>query len=214
MEADEPERVAAAARAMALNYVVLTSTTRDDLPDGGASHYVATTIAVKRVLPSARLEVLVPDFDGQAAAVDRLLAAPVDVIAHNVETVPRLYRTVRPGATYRRSLDVLKRARGGGKLTKSSLLVGLGESAAEVDAVLRDLRGADVAIVTLGQYLRPGPAQLAVTRYWEPAAFERWEATAGALGFAGVASGPFVRSSYRAAELYLAAARRFDGAAS
>ena len=207
-DAGEPARVARAAAALGLNYVVLTSTTRDDLADGGAAHFAAAAAAVKAELPAAAVEVLTPDFSGSRSSVEVVARSPVAVFGHNVETVPRLYGRVRPGADYGRSLRVLSWAADAGVVTKSALMVGLGETAEEVDAVFADLRDAGVAILAVGQYLRPGRRQLAVAEYWEPAAFERMAARARAKGFAGVAAAPFVRSSYGAAALYAEAARR------
>lgn len=206
LDAAEPDRVAQAAAELGLSYVVLTSPTRDDLADGGASHLVATAAAVRRELPAARVEVLAPDFGGSAEAVQAVVDAGVAVFGHNVETVPRLYASVRPGADYRRSLDVLAYASRTGTVTKSALMVGLGERPEEVTAVFEDLRAAGVAIVVVGQYLRPSLRQLPVARFWEPEAFAAWEAEAGDLGFAAAACAPYVRSSYRAAEIHRRAA--------
>jgi lipoic acid synthetase len=199
----EPERVADAAQRMRLRHVVVTMVTRDDLPDGGAAHVVATIEALRRHIPEARVEVLVSDFGGRADAVDAVALALPDVFNHNVETVPRLYPEVRPQADYARSLRVLARARdvAPGVPTKSGLMVGLGETPKEVEAVLGDLRGAGVEIVTIGQYLRPSAAHLPVSEYVAPEAFNAYAARARALGFAGVASGTYVRSSYRAREV-------------
>jgi len=202
VDAGEPTRVANAAAALGLGYVVLTSTTRDDLSDGGARHFAAVVAAVKKALPAAAVEVLVPDFLGSHAAVEEVAAAGINVFGHNVETVPRLYPRARAQADYRRSLDILQYAGSLGMVTKSALLVGLGETDAEIMKVLEDLAENDVAIVAIGQYLRPGPEQLPVIRYWTPAAFENWDTRARALGFRGVACGPFVRSSYQAGTLY------------
>jgi lipoic acid synthetase len=202
LNAEEPEKVARAAAELGLDYVVLTSTTRDDLADGGAGHIVATVEAVRAALPGADVEVLAPDFAGNRRAVDLMASAPLAVFGHNVETVPRLYRNVRPGAEYKRSLEVLAWAGEAGALTKSALLVGLGEEKEEVYAALRDLRSAGVSIVAIGQYLRPSTRQLAVARYWEPGAFEEIEEAARAMGFSGVACAPYVRSSFRAGRIY------------
>ncbi len=202
LDAAEPAKVARAARDLGLKYVVLTSTTRDDLADGGASHFVATVEAVGETLPDADVEVLAPDFGGFLPSVDSLVSAPLAVFGHNVETVPRLYEEVRPGADYRRSLDVLARAGENGAITKSALMVGLGEEEGEVLAVLKDLRRVGVKAVAIGQYLRPTTRQLPVARFWEPRAFEELEAAAYAAGFAAAACAPFVRSSYRAGEIY------------
>ncbi len=202
-DGDEPARVGEAARRMELDHVVITMVTRDDLPDGGAAHVAAVVSAVRQDRPGCRVEVLTSDFAGDASAIDTVVAAGPDVFNHNVETVPRLYPSVRPEADYARSLAVLSRVAGaaGGPPTKSGLMVGLGESEEEVVSVLGDLRGAGVGIVTIGQYLRPGPGHLPVERFVEPAVFDRFADEARSLGFSGVASAPFVRSSYHAASL-------------
>ncbi len=198
----EPERVAEAARQLGLKHVVVTSVTRDDLPDGGAGHFAATIKAIRERLPQATVEVLIPDFLGREEALDIVLAAHPDVLNHNVETVPRLYPLVRPQANYGRSLWLLRRAKEKvpDLLTKSGLMVGLGETKEEVRAVLRDLREALCDIVTIGQYLRPSARHLPVSAYIPPEEFEDYREYAFRLGFLGVASGPFVRSSYRAEE--------------
>jgi lipoic acid synthetase len=208
LDADEPERLAEAAARMGLTHVVVTSVTRDDLPDGGASHFVAVIEALRAAVPEASVEVLVPDFAGDTDAVDAVADAGPDVFAHNLETVPRLYASVRPGASYGRSLAVLARAkvRRPGMPTKSGLMVGLGETPDEVEAVMADLRAVDADLLTVGQYLRPSREHLAVAEFVGPAVFTRYEATGARLGFAAVASSPFVRSSYRAGELRESAA--------
>ena len=202
-DAGEPGRIAEAAERMGLTHVVVTMVSRDDLPDGGAAHVAATIAALRERLPEAGIEVLVSDFGGSTAAIDAVALACPDVFNHNVETVPRLYAEVRPQADYERSLDVLRRARqvAPGVPTKSGLMVGLGETSDEVAAVLGDLRLAGVSIVTIGQYLRPSAAHLPVTEFVSPETFASYEAVARALGFPGVASAPFVRSSYHAAEV-------------
>ncbi len=211
-DAGEPERVAEAAERMGLRHVVVTMVTRDDLPDGGAGHVVATIEALRGRVPGVRVEVLVSDFGGATMAIDTVALSRPDVFNHNVETVPRLYPEVRPQADYARSLAVLSRVRevAPGVPTKSGLMVGLGERPEEVEAVLADLRAAGVVIVTIGQYLRPSVAHLPVTEFVEPAVFERYAKAARALGFGGVASGPFVRSSYHAGEVADEAAGRRD----
>jgi lipoic acid synthetase len=206
LDDDEPERVAEAARRMGLAHVVVTSVDRDDLPDQGAGHFVRTIDAVRSALPSAVIEVLTPDFRGDAALIDRVADARPHIFNHNTETVPALYERVRPGARYERSLALLARVkeRRPDVRTKSGLMLGLGETAEDLRGVMRDLRANRVDILTLGQYLRPSEAQLPVERYVTPAEFEAFGREARALGFLSVASGPFVRSSYNAAEVYAA----------
>jgi lipoic acid synthetase len=210
LDAQEPQRVAEAAKRMGLSHVVVTAVTRDDLPDGGASHFVAVIEALREEMPDAAVEVLTSDFGGDAACVDTVVAAGPDIFNHNVETVPRLYSHVRPGADYARSLGVLARARETRPdvPTKSGLMVGLGEGFDEVVGVLHDLRRVGVDIVTIGQYLRPSEAHLPVKRFIEPDEFSRFGETARSFGFLGVASAPFVRSSYRAADVAAGAAER------
>jgi lipoic acid synthetase len=206
LDLDEPERVAEAAERLGLRHVVVTSVDRDDLPDQGAGHFARTIEAIRRRIPEAVIEVLTPDFRGEAALVDVVADARPQIYNHNLETVPRLYRRVRPGAGYRRSLGLLARAkeRRGDLFTKSGLMLGLGEGREELLEVLRDLRSVGVDVLTLGQYLRPSLAQLPVERYVPPEEFEEIGAAARAMGFLSVASGPFVRSSYNAAEVYAA----------
>lgn len=207
---EEPRRVAEAVARLGLRHVVLTSVTRDDLPDGGAAHFAATVAAVRARCPAATVEVLVPDFGGAPGALEAVLAAGPHVLAHNVETVPRLYPSVRPGASYDRSLALLTRARraGGRLVTKSGLMLGLGEREEEVHRVLRDLRAAGCDVVTLGQYLQPSPAHLPVAEYLPPARFAAYRRLARALGFRAACCGPLVRSSYQAGELYRRLLRR------
>jgi lipoic acid synthetase len=212
LDPDEPRRIAEAATRMGLRHVVVTSVTRDDLPDGGAAHFAAVIGELRRSVPHVRVEVLTSDFAGDANAVDTVLDATPDVFNHNVETAPRLYAEVRPGADYARSLGVLARARERASSipTKSGLMVGLGETAAEVAEVLRDLRRVGVRIVTIGQYLRPSANHLPVARFVEPAEFDGYAQVARGLGFSAVASAPFVRSSYHAAEVAAKAAAGSD----
>jgi lipoic acid synthetase len=201
LDMNEPDHVAGMAARMRLRYVVITSVNRDDLPDGGSTHFAATVAAVRRALPDARIEVLTPDFNGDLDAVARVLDAGPDVFNHNMETVERLYSRVRPQANYQQSLNVLRFARRyrTDLLTKSGLMVGLGESHGEVRQLLDDLRckgEADVA--TIGQYLQPSRRSLPVMRYVPPAEFDRWRDYGLSAGFRMVFSGPFVRSSYMA----------------
>ena len=198
----EPERVAAAARELGLRFVVLTSVDRDALPDGGAAHFARAIAALKRIDPAPGVEVLVPDFRGRFASVAAVVEAAPDVFNHNVETVPRLYARVRRGAVLDRSLGILSAAKilAPGMTTKSGLMVGLGERAEEVRALLGRLREADVDIVTIGQYLRPSRENLPVEEYVHPDVFEEYRTFGETLGFRHVFAGPFVRSSYRAEE--------------
>ena len=193
---EEPRRVAAAVRETGLKEVVVTSVTRDDLPDGGADLWAQTVEALHAAVPGLLVEVLVPDFGGDAAALDRVIRARPEVFGHNLETVPRLYPQARPQADYARSLAVLRQAAEAGLITKTSLMLGLGETFAEIERVLRDARAAGCRIFYAGQYLQPSPRHLPVARYVEPAEFERVRAAACALGFGFVASEPLVRSSY------------------
>jgi lipoyl synthase len=195
----EPANVARMAAALDLRYVVITSVNRDDLPGGGSQHFAETVRQVRRLLPQARVEVLTPDFCGDLEAVARVLAAGPDVFNHNVETVPRLYRRVRPQADYRQSLRVLEFARRTAPvLTKSGLMVGLGETEQEVQELLRDLRGSGTDVVTIGQYLQPTRRNLPVVVYIGPRQFEAYREYGLSLGFQAVFSGPLVRSSYMA----------------
>ncbi len=198
---DEPRNLAETVAAMGLRYVVITSVDRDDLRDGGAAHFAACVRAVRARCPGIRVEILVPDFRGRPErALEALAEAPPDVLNHNLETVPRLYRTVRPGADYAHSLRLLERfkARHPEVPTKSGLMVGLGETLEEVEQVMRDLRAHGVDMLTVGQYLQPSVHHLPVARYVTPEEFARIEALGYALGFSHVASGPLVRSSYHA----------------
>ena len=200
VDAGEPLRVAEAVARLGLRHVVVTSVNRDDLPDGGAAHFAATARALRRLLPACRIEVLVPDFQGNLVSVAEVVASPIDVFNHNLETVPRLYRRVRAGARFERSLGVLHAAREGqgGLLTKSGLMLGLGETEEELLRVFSDLRAIGCDILTLGQYLRPSRDHLPVERYVPPEEFTDLRAEALALGFRHVEAGPLVRSSYHA----------------
>jgi lipoic acid synthetase len=200
-DADEPARLADTIAAMKLSYVVITSVDRDDLRDGGAEHFVACIRAVRERSPRTRIEVLVPDFRGRLdVALQKLSLAPPDVMNHNLETVPRLYKQARPGADYAHSLRLLKdfKAQHPNVPTKSGLMVGLGETDDEIVEVVRDLRAHDVDMLTIGQYLQPTAHHLPVLRYVEPAQFERYQQIAADLGFVHAACGPLVRSSYHA----------------
>jgi lipoic acid synthetase len=189
---------------MHLRYVVITSVTRDDLPDGGASIFAETIAAVRDAIPDVLVEVLIPDFQGDSHALGHVVAAGPDVLNHNIETVSRLYPLVRPQAIYRRSLDLIQRV---GRLdssmaVKSGLMLGLGEPEEETHQCLKDIHDAGCRMLTIGQYLQPSEKHLPVERFVPPEEFETWRRKALRLGFAEVASGPFVRSSYHAAELY------------
>ncbi|UCD71567.1 MAG: lipoyl synthase [Syntrophobacterales bacterium] len=201
---EEPRRVAEAVEKMGLRFVVVTSVTRDDLSDGGAGHFAQTVSEIRRRGPKVRVEVLVPDFGGSDNALRTVVQARPDVFNHNLETVPRLYPKVRPGANYKRSLYLLKRAR---ELTpdiptKSGLMLGLGEFSEELVQVFEDLVKVDCRILTLGQYLQPSAHHLPVVRYVPPQEFQRWRQVALEMGLREVVSGPLVRSSYGAGELY------------
>jgi lipoic acid synthetase len=196
----EPSNVAHMAAEMGLRYVVITSVNRDDLEDGGSRHFAETVREVRLALPTARVEVLTPDFCGDLDAVARVLDAGPHVFNHNMETTARLYRRVRPQANYRQSLDVLGAARRlrPDVMTKSGFMVGLGETSDEVYALLRDLRSVDTAVATIGQYLQPSRRNLAVAEYIEPRKFAEWRDYGLSIGFQMVFSGPLVRSSYMA----------------
>lgn len=200
LDPDEPANVARMARAMDLRYVVITSVNRDDLPDGGSAHFAETVRAVQAALPETRIEVLTPDFCGDHDAVARVLDAGPHVFNHNMETIARLYRAVRPQADYRQSLEVLRFARrhAPGTLTKSGLMVGLDETEQEVNELLEDLRAADVDVVTIGQYLQPTRRNRPVSEHVPPERYARWKQRGIELGFRMVFAGPFVRSSYMA----------------
>jgi len=205
LELDEPERVTGAARRMGLRHVVLTSVNRDDLKDQGAGHFARTIWSLKNAIPQIAVEVLTPDFQGRTDCIATVLDAEPKVYNHNIETVPRLYRKVRPGSKYDRSLAVLQTAK---KLnpaipTKSGLMLGLGETEDEVKAVLHDLRKIDCDFLTLGQYMRPSMRQVPVDKYLTPQEFDEIAKFARSLGFRMVHSGPLVRSSYHAEELAL-----------
>jgi lipoyl synthase len=204
LDPNEPERVAEAAAELSLAHAVVTSVNRDDLPDGGAAHFAATIQAIRRRLPGATVEVLIPDFCGNWFALEAVLEAAPEILNHNTETVPRLYRRVRPDARYEQSLELLARAdafrrrTGSPMKTKSGVMVGLGETFEELLATLEDLRRVSCDIATIGQYLQPYERRLPVERYYTPEEFERLRAAGEAMGFSRVESGPLVRSSYHA----------------
>jgi lipoic acid synthetase len=200
LDPEEPKNVARVVNELGLSHIVVTSVDRDDLPDGGSAHFAETVFWIKELNAGIRVEVLIPDFKGDLKAVETVVCSGIDVLNHNVETVPRLYKKVRPGSVYERSLAVLR----AGKetrpelLTKSGLMLGVGETRAEVMTTLGDLRQAGCDIVTLGQYLQPSTVQLKVERYVTPAEFDDYRQEAQKLGFRHVESGPLVRSSYHA----------------
>jgi lipoic acid synthetase len=204
LDPDEPERLSAAVKELALRYVVITSVCRDDIPDGGATQFVRVINALHSNNPGVKIEVLIPDFRGSLPALDKVVAAKPTVLNHNIETVPRLYREVRPQAKYHCSLEVLKMVKYLNKslLTKSGLMLGLGEREDEVIAVMKDLRGAGCDIITLGQYLRPSLRHHEVVEYITPEEFERYKAIGEEIGFSGVISGPLVRSSFEAENMW------------
>ena len=202
-DAKEPAHLAQTIRQLKLRYVVITSVNRDDLRDGGAGHFAACIQAIRQAAPATRIEILTPDFRGRLdAALEILASAPPDVFNHNLETVPRLYKAARPGADYRQSLELLQRVKADhpGLPTKSGIMLGLGETRDEVVEVMQDLRHHQVDMLTIGQYLQPSRAHHPVMRYAEPSEFDELAATAQEMGFAAVASGPMVRSSYHADE--------------
>ena len=199
-DGDEPRRVADAVARMRLRHAVVTSVNRDDQPDGGAAIFAATIRQIRARVPGCSVEVLIPDFKGRWEALQAVLDARPEILNHNVETVPRLYRQARSGASVPRSLELLRRSREQGLLTKSGIMVGLGEEWAEVLETIRAIRCSGTDILTVGQYLRPSPQHLPVRRYYAPAEFDELRAFARGLGFAHVESGPLVRSSYHAEE--------------
>ncbi|MFZ3062349.1 MAG: lipoyl synthase [Actinomycetota bacterium] len=200
VDASEPERVATAVRDLALRYVVITSVTRDNLPDGGAAHFAMTVYKIKELAPECKIELLIPDFKGNRQALEKVVASPIDVLAHNLETVPSLYPMVRDQADYSRSLAVLRTTKTikADLPIKSGLMLGLGETHAEVLGTLQDLRKVGCDLLTLGQYLQPSQKQLSVARYLDPSEFRFYQEEALKMDFRHVESGPFVRSSYHA----------------
>lgn len=195
---DEPARVAEAAASMGLRFVVVTAVARDDMPDGGAAHFVATIAALRERLPDAKVEVLIPDLRGNWDALDAIIDAAPDVLNHNTETVPRLYKRVRPGARYERTLELLERTSAAGLRAKSGIMVGLGERLPEVAQVFADLAGVGCELVTVGQYLRPSVEHLPVERYYAPAEYQALADLGRAMRLGHVEAGPLVRSSFEA----------------
>jgi lipoic acid synthetase len=206
---EEPQHVAAAIGELGLKYAVITSVTRDDLPDGGAFHFTRTIRALRDYNGDIWIEVLVPDFNGSYVALQTVIDSSPSVLAHNLETVPRLYDEVRPGAGYRRSLELLRRAKAlnGGLVTKSGLMLGLGETRQEVTELMADLRNVGCELLTIGQYLQPSMKHYPVARYIPPPEFEEYREIGCEMGFISVTSAPLARSSFRAAEAYLSVSR-------
>ena len=204
LDANEPQRIAEAVKQLELNYVVITCVTRDDLPDGGAAHFAQTISQLHTAIPAIRVEVLVSDFNGNEESIKTVAEATPEVFAHNLETVPRLYPFVRPMAHYQRSLDVLQKAKeiNHSMITKSGIMLGLGEEQDEVVDVMRDLRQAGCELLSLGQYLAPTQEHHPIVDFITPEKFAEYERIGMAEGFKGIASAPLVRSSFRAAELY------------
>ncbi len=201
-DADEPRRVAESVVTMGLRYATITGVARDDLPDGGAWLYAETVRQIHSALPGCGVELLIPDFNAVPAHLAEVFGAEPEVLAHNIETVPRIFKRIRPGFRFDRSLDVLSQARDAGLVTKSNLILGMGEERDEVSQAMRDLLDAGCELLTITQYLRPTPRHHPVTRWVKPEEFVELQAEADELGFAGVLSGPLVRSSYRAGRLY------------
>jgi lipoic acid synthetase len=202
LDRDEPRRVAESVQAMGLRYATITGVARDDLPDGGAWLYAETVRRIHAVNPGTGVELLAPDFNAVPELLAEVFGSRPEVFAHNIETVPRIFKRIRPGFRYERSLEVLRLARAAGLVTKSNLILGMGEERDEISQALRDLRTAGCELVTITQYLRPSPKHHPVERWVKPEEFVALKAEAEGLGFAGVMSGPLVRSSYRAGRLY------------
>jgi len=208
LDAGEPRRVAESVATMGLRYATVTGVARDDLPDGGAWLYAQTAVEIHAAVPGCGVELLIPDFNAEPARLAAVFASRPEVLAHNVETVPRIFRRIRPGFRYERSLAVLRAARDAGLVTKSNLILGLGEEEAEIAAAMADLRSAGCELLTVTQYLRPSALHHPVERWVTPEEFGQWREEALRQGFSGVMSGPLVRSSYRAGRLYAEAMAR------
>jgi lipoyl synthase len=211
LDTDEPRRVAESVASMGLRYATVTGVARDDLPDGGAWLYAETCRAIRATVPGCGIELLIPDFDAEPDQLAEVFGARPEVLAHNIETVPRIFRRIRPGFRYERSLEVLSRARAAGLITKSNLILGMGEERDEVSAAMADLREAGCELLTITQYLRPSVRHHPIDRWVPPEEFDELGAEALELGFAGVMAGPLVRSSYRAGRLYRQALERVAG---
>ncbi|WP_371389992.1 lipoyl synthase [Protofrankia sp. BMG5.30] len=207
-DADEPRRVAESVRTMGLRYATVTGVARDDLPDGGAWLYAQTVREIHTSCPGTRVELLIPDFHARPEQLAEVFGAAPEVLAHNIETVPRVFRRIRPGFRYERSLEVLRRARDAGLVTKSNLILGLGEEPAEILSAMADLLAAGCELLTITQYLRPSPRHHPVERWVRPEEFVELRAQAERMGFVGVLAGPLVRSSYRAGRMYQQAIER------
>lgn len=202
LDREEPERVAASVRTMGLLYATVTGVARDDLADGGAWLYAETVRAIRELNPQTKVELLIPDFNGRPELLNEVFASAPQVLAHNLETVPRIFKQIRPAFSYERSLQVITAARAAGLVTKSNLILGMGETDDEVTQALRDLYDAGCELITITQYLRPSPRHHPIERWVTPEQFEVFAEQAKDLGFSGVLSGPLVRSSYRAGRLY------------
>ncbi len=213
LDRDEPRRVAESVRTMGLRYSTVTGVARDDLADGGAWLYAETVRQIHALNPGTGVELLIPDFNAVDEQLDEVFEARPEVLAHNLETVPRIFKRIRPAFRYQRSLDVLSKARAAGLVTKSNLILGMGETPDEVTAALRDLHEAGCEIITITQYLRPSARHHPVERWVKPEEFVEHSSSAEEMGFAGVMAGPLVRSSYRAARLYTRAINRRAGSA-
>ena len=201
LDPDEPLHVAQAVKELGLNYAVITSVTRDDLPDGGAEHFSKTITEINKLSPNTKVEVLIPDFKGDLKALDKVLDAKPEVLNHNVETIPSLYKTVRPQAIYERSLEVLAHSKSKA-VTKTGIMVGLGETKEDLIALFKDLKSIDLDILTIGQYIRPSKNHLEVVKYYTPSEFEELKELAQKEGIKIVISAPLVRSSFKAFEAY------------
>jgi lipoic acid synthetase len=214
LDRDEPRRVAESVQAMGLRYATITGVARDDLPDGGAWLYAETVRAIHALNPGTGVELLIPDFDAKPDQLAEVFGSAPQVLAHNIETVPRIFKRIRPGFRYQRSLDVIRAARAAGLVTKSNLILGMGETREEVSEALKQLHDAGCELITITQYLRPSPRHHPVERWVHPDEFIEMAAEAEAIGFTGVMSGPLVRSSYRAGRLYQQATSARAGSAS